>query len=159
RLRLFHIARSRAMLRTDAPSRRLHLRGAWPLLAGICFVALAQAQSPQPDNLLDQTRRVNAVAAQRLEAEVRGAILQAQRMSAAQPGKAVERLKAALTKLDDDTSLPEERRQSLQRMLQKRIKDIESGADAKALDEQQVQATVRRLENKREQEAKNSDDD
>src|SRR5439155_11213261 len=127
--------------------------------AGLCLNTRLPAQPPPDNHLLDQTRRVNAVVAQRLEADVRGALFQAQRLAASQPDKAVERLKAALAKLDDDTSLPEERRQSLQRMLQKRVRDIESGADAKALDEKEVQAAIRRFQNKQDQEAKNADDE
>src|SRR5258707_1366410 len=108
------------------PNASLQRNGSLTVLtvtAGLCLAGSALAQPPRDNNLLDQTRRVNAVAAQRLEAEVRGAMLQAQRMAATQPDKAADRLKAALAKLDDDTMLPQERRHSLQRALQRRIRD------------------------------------
>lgn len=144
------------------PNASLQRNGSLTLLtvaAGLCLAGFVLAQPPPDKNLLEQTRRTNAVAGQRLESEVRGALQQSQRLAATQPDKAVDRLKAALAKLDDDSALPEERRQSLRRVLERRIKDIETGADAKALDEKQVQAAIRRFENKKDLEAKDAENE
>src|SRR5947207_2653123 len=152
-------ARSRAMLRSRTFSRWTDSLAALSLVA-VCWAASpAAAQPPQDRELLDRTRRANAVAAQRLEAEVRAAMTQAQRLAASQPAKAVERLKSALAQVEVDAALPEERRQRWRRVLQRRIHDIESGADAQAPDEKQLQGEIRRFEDKRNQEARSADDE
>src|SRR5207248_2797500 len=97
-------------------------------------------------------------AAQRLEADVRAAIGQSQRLAAA-PDRAVEPLKAVLLRLEDDTTLPEERRQALTRMLKKRIDAIATGADAKAPGEKDLLAQIRRFEDRKGQDEKRAEDE
>jgi hypothetical protein len=87
----------------------------------------AQAPRGGDSDLLDKARRTEAVAAQKMEAEVRDAVLEAQRLTSADRDKAVARLKRVLTLLDSDTALTESRRTSLQRMLKDRIRVIEAG--------------------------------
>jgi len=98
------------------------------VIAGLLPLGPGFAQAPQErgKDLLDEARDRLKVEAQRLEADVRDALLQAQRLPSA---KAVEVLKAALAKLEDDTALAERRRESLKRMLRDRIRITE--ADAK----------------------------
>jgi hypothetical protein len=136
-------------------------RRSWAILTVVAGLALAgglRAQPPRND-LLDRARRVNAIIAQRLESDVRGAIFQAQRLAATQPDKAVDKLKSALSKLEDDTALPEERRRSLKRMLQKRMEAIRVGADAQALNEKQLLADIRRFEHKKAAQDRGAEDE
>lgn len=123
------------------------------VLAGIAVGGVARAQQPAKQ-LLDQARRLNTVAAQKLEADIRGALFQAQRLAFNNPDKAVEKLKSALALLEDDTTLPEERKTSLTRAIKNRIESINSGGDAKALTEKEVQASIRKLEDRKENDEK-----
>lgn len=128
------------------------------LLAGLSLGGGLFAQQPG-QKLLDQTRRLNSVAAQKLEADVRGALFQAQRMAATDPEKATDRLKATLALLEDDTTLPEAKRDSLIRVVKNRIEALKNGADPKALSEKEVQATIRRAENRKEADDKSAEDE
>jgi hypothetical protein len=87
----------------------------------------AQAPRDRDNDLLDKARRAEAVAAQKVEAEVREAVLEAQRLAASDRAKAIARLKKAITLLEDDTALTDSRRASLQRMLKDRIRVLEAG--------------------------------
>jgi hypothetical protein len=89
----------------------------------------AQPPSEHDSGLLDQTRRRNEVAAQKTEVEVRGALREAQRLNSSEPDRAVVLLKRALAQLEADTSLPAERRQTLKRMLQDRVRVTETGPE------------------------------
>jgi len=91
------------------------------LVAGVFAfqgVRLARAE----DDVLDEVKRRSEVAAQKLEAEMRETLLEAQRFSAKQPDKAEELLKGALATLDADTDLPEARRDLLKRVIKDRIR-------------------------------------
>jgi hypothetical protein len=88
---------------------------------------MAQAPRDRDSDLLDKARRAEAVAAQKVEAEVRDAVLDAQRLSATDRARAVARLKKAITFLEDDTVLSDSRRAALQRMLKDRIRVLEAG--------------------------------
>jgi hypothetical protein len=92
--------------------------------------AVAQAPPEAETNLLDQARRMNKVAAQKIEAEIRQALRDAQRLAQTSCVKAIERLKYALAQLEADTVLSEERRDSLKRMLKDRIRVTEQDAVA-----------------------------
>src|SRR5436853_2541605 len=87
---------------------------------------LAAQPGPGQGNYIDQIRRQNEVVAQKMEADVRAALREAQRLSASDPDKAIERLKRILATLEGDTSLPESRRDALVRMIQDRIRVTEA---------------------------------
>jgi len=88
-----------------------------------------QAPAERDASLLDQSRRLTEVAAQKTETEVRGALREVQRVASAEPEKALTILKKVLAQLDDDSTLPESRRKALQRMLQDRIRVIGTAPD------------------------------
>jgi hypothetical protein len=87
-------------------------------------MALAQ-EPPAQDDLLDHARRMEKVTAQKVEADLRLALRESERLT---PAKAMERLKRALAQLDDDTTLPADRRTALKRMLKDRIRVTEADA-------------------------------
>jgi general secretion pathway protein D len=88
-------------------------------LAGTLF---AQAQRDGENDLMDQARRLQKVAAQKVEADLRRALQDAETLARSNRAKAVECLKRALAQLQDDTALSPERRESLKRMLRDRIR-------------------------------------
>jgi hypothetical protein len=93
--------------------------------------ALAQ-QPPVPPggDLLDQTRRMQIVAAQQIEAEVRLGLADANRLAASDRPQAVEKYKQLLTQLQNDKALTEERRTALVRQVQDRLRAAEANAVA-----------------------------
>jgi hypothetical protein len=110
------------------------------LAAGLPAAALAQEQAPRGSDLLDQYRNRNAVAAQQLENDIHDAVVDAQRLAQTDPAKAVDRLKRALARLDDETVLTPTRRDSLARDLKERIRVFEAdGRRAAHQDEDRAQ--------------------
>jgi hypothetical protein len=103
------------------------LLGVVGVLLALAGPVTAQAPRDRDNDLLDKARRAEAVAAQKVEAEVRDAVLEAQRLTASDRDKAVARLKKAITLLEDDRALSDSRRASLQRMLKDRIRVLEAG--------------------------------
>lgn len=98
------------------------------LLTGTAGLVLTTAV--QADDLLEQTKRRQEVAAQKFEADVRDAVREAQRQASSDRTKAISCLKQALSTLEADTTLSSERRNALIRMLQDRIRVTESGSPA-----------------------------
>ena len=90
----------------------------------------AQAQPNGESELLDQARRLQQVAAQKLEADVRRALHDAQGLARVNRAKAVDCLKKALVQLEEDTALSPERREALKRMVRDRIRVTESDTDS-----------------------------
>jgi hypothetical protein len=80
-------------------------------------------QAPADRDYLDQAKRLQAIAAQRLEDEVRAALTESQKLSASNAAAAVDLLKQVLAKLEADTALSAARRESLKRILQDRIRN------------------------------------
>lgn len=103
-------------------------------LAGLSFPGTlsAQGQRDGPSDLLDQVRRADQVAAQKLEADLRQTLRDAERLARSNRAQAVERLRKALTLLEEDTLLPPQRRESLKRMLRDRIRVTEADTDGGA---------------------------
>jgi hypothetical protein len=126
-------------------------------VAGLVLAGRAAAQdSPRGSDLLDQYRNRNAVAAQQLENEIRDAVVEAQRLAQSDPVKAVDRLKQALSRLDDEKVLTASRHDSLVRDLKERIRvfttDSRRAADHGAEQTtKQIQAIDRRAEQEREE--------
>jgi hypothetical protein len=96
------------------------------LLAGTLS---AQTQRESPSDLLDQAKRMERIAAQKLEADVRQALREAERLTRSDRAKAVECLKQALVMVEEDTLLLPERREALKRMLKDRIRVTQTDTD------------------------------
>lgn len=86
------------------------------------------AQAPKVD-LLDQVKQRSEIAAQKMEADVRDALADAQKLSGSDPVRGLERLQKTLSALDADRSLTQARRDLLTRQIKDRIKVAEVEAD------------------------------
>jgi hypothetical protein len=96
-----------------------------------CAVVLAQAPE---SNLLKEAKDRAEIASQRVEAQIRTAVVEAQR----DRPRAAELLRGALALLENDTALTPARRASLQRMLTDRLREAETNgvrAEAAAADQ------------------------
>lgn len=122
---------------------------------GLFVAAPVPAQAPRKN---DARERLNAVSAQKTEADVRTALLQAQNLAARDPAKAAERLQATIVQLEDNTSLTQERREHLTALLRRRIEALKSAPAEPALTEADLQAKIHRFENRKDQEQKNDED-
>jgi hypothetical protein len=96
------------------------------IIAPLAAASAAFAQSP--GDLIDQTRRMQAVAAQQLEADVRTGLAEGAHL--ADKAEAVNRYKSMLQRVEADTNLPEDRRAGLKRVLQDRIRLAETALAA-----------------------------
>jgi hypothetical protein len=138
------------MIGTPSPLRAV--KGILLAFAGLSLVGtvFAQAQRETQSDLLDQTRRMERIAAQKLEADVRQALREAERLARSDRDKAVECLKQTLAMLEDDTLLLPERRESLKRMLKDRIRiaqtDTENSAPRGTEKEKKPSLSARRAE-------------
>jgi general secretion pathway protein D len=115
------------------------------LVAQIPLAGSLRAQVPpeRAPDLADQVRRLEKVAAQKVEAELRDSLREADRLARSNPAKALARLKSALAGLDEDTLLPQERRDALKRMLKDRIRVAEADLSGDK-DKKQAPAAGRR---------------
>jgi hypothetical protein len=84
------------------------------------------------DDLIDEVNRRMQVAAQKLEAELRTSLLEAQKLSAKEPEKAEEILKISLGKLEEDTNLTDARRESLKRVFKDRLRVLQLNGEKTA---------------------------
>lgn len=92
-------------------------------------VGAVRGQQPRDkSDLLEQARRLREVAAQKLEAEVRDALQQAQALSATDPARAVALLRQMLAVVEQDTAISPERRDFLKRTLTQRLRGAETDA-------------------------------
>jgi hypothetical protein len=96
-------------------------------------------------DLLDQRRRVEAVSSQKLALELRTAQSEADKLAAAEPDRAIARLRSAIAVIEADNVSPKEQRALALKQLKTRISTIESGianagnqADAQAKKEKAV---------------------
>ncbi len=104
-----------------------------PRTAIACAFLAGMAFGQEPD-ILEQTKRLQVVAAQAAEAETRLQMSEAVRIALTDKPKALELYRAILKKLEADKALPEEKRASLMRVVTDRIKAIEASAAAAAED-------------------------
>ncbi len=105
---------------------RRQLWAAGPVLAGLLLGGPTLAQAPDSKDYLEQVRRLNEVAAQKLEADVQGAVREADKLRTRDSAQAVERLKHALAQVEADTVLDDARRASLKRTLQARLRLLQA---------------------------------
>jgi hypothetical protein len=113
------------MMRKTLPLVRSLLIAQGILAAGLMLTTRAPAQSDAKDDLLDRNRRLLEVQSQKTEADLRAALTEAQRLSATEPALALQKLKDALAKLDDDSTLTSKRKETLTRVFKDRIRVTE----------------------------------
>src|SRR5438105_11185106 len=94
------------------------------LLTGMC-AAQDQRSQEQANDLLDQVRRQEQVAAQKIEAGFPEALDDAERLSATSPARALERFKKIQAALEEDTLLPQSRQDAWKRLIKQRIRSLE----------------------------------
>ena len=103
-----------------------------PLFDGLAACALgcvligSAAAKDGKNDLVDQTKRQQEVAAQKAESDIRASLVAAEKLASADPAKAIELLKSAQAKLEDTTELSEARRSVLKRVFADRIRVAEA---------------------------------
>jgi hypothetical protein len=121
-----------------------------PLLGCLALLATGTAVAQPREDLLEQTRRLQQVAAQRLEADISGAIKEALSLAKTDRAKALAELQAAMTKLENDTNLKEDRRASLKRSLKLYIQSLEGASvSATRRDSDKIPITIHRADEER----------
>lgn len=96
--------------------------------AGALFagpLALGQTADSDAKQQIENVRRLDEIAAQKIEAEVHSAYKEADRLSVSDRAAAMERLKTVLARVETETSLDTERREKLARMLKVKIRFLE----------------------------------
>lgn len=98
------------------------------LFAGLLLATTAAAQEPREGDkdYLEQVKRLNQIAAQKLETEVRAAVADAQKQAATNPERAVEQLKKVLTTVEASEALTAAKREELKKVLKDRIQIIQA---------------------------------
>jgi hypothetical protein len=97
--------------------------------------AVAQDVGKPGEDLQDQTRRRMEIAAQKVETEIRVALISAQTLAGKEPEKAVSVLEKALAQLNDDSDLSDARRETLKRLCRDQIRVVKLSADQAAKQE------------------------
>ena len=110
-----------------APIRRWVVRVGLVSLLGSAAPAL-QADTPPKADLLDETKRLEQIASQQIEAEVRLALAEGARLAENDRTKAIERYQSALARVNAAAGLTDDRRATLVRILQDRIRIAEAAA-------------------------------
>ncbi|MBL8800024.1 MAG: hypothetical protein JNM56_39440 [Planctomycetia bacterium] len=105
-----------------------HYPGVAALLLLGAFAALPASAQGQKSDLIDKLRAQNEIAAQKMEADFREAMADAQRLSS-DPARALERLQKVLGQLEADRALTPQRRDLLTRQLKDRIRVATQEAD------------------------------
>jgi hypothetical protein len=108
------------------------------LLVTLAAAAIA-ADAPSGD-LLDQARRMNQVAVLQVEADTKLALREAERLAAAEPAKAVEKLQQLLATLEADQKLTPERRDTLVRVIKDRVRVAQAATDKAAITAEETKA-------------------
>lgn len=124
----------------------------WALVLG--FLAAGPATAADDPDLLKETKRRREVSAQRLEAMVREGLLDAARLQRTRPASAAELLRDLLRQIEEDISLPPERRAALGRRLRGSLRNLEDNGNretGRGLEEvtRQAELTTRRVEDER----------
>src|SRR5262245_2988577 len=123
------------------------------ICASLTLAALLAAPAARAQDILEQTRRQNAIAAQKLEADQRDALAEAYKVGKKDPQAAADILRPMLVRIEEDRSLSEARRAQLIRAFKTRIRDYEAGpaapprpvgSDEKKFTDEERQATIQR---------------
>jgi hypothetical protein len=91
-----------------------------------CLLSASPAAADGKNDLVDQTKRQQEVAAQKAESDIRASLVAAEKLASTDPAKAIELLKDAQGKLDDTAELSEARRAVLKRVFADRIRVTEA---------------------------------
>lgn len=91
------------------------------LTAGLLLTATARSGDP-----LEDAKQRREIAIQRIEADVRDAVREANRLAKTNVEAAIARLKQAIDTINEDTALPAERRDALVAMAKGRIRNLEA---------------------------------
>jgi len=108
------------------------------ILAAFSVLALSgllRAADPPAEggkDLLDETRRRDQVAQQKVETDFRSALIEMSKLEYANPGRAAERLKKMLGVLDEDTVLRTAKREAWKRVVKDRIRVAEAEVERAA---------------------------
>jgi hypothetical protein len=118
-----------AMSQASYPRNRWILRTAAAATLGLTLAGFGNAQQAKDGEAdwIDQIRRTEQIALQKMEQDVRSALVDADKLAARAPEKAIDRLRVTLDNLEEDAFLPKDRRQAAVRSLQARIKTLEAG--------------------------------
>jgi hypothetical protein len=95
----------------------------WTLASVLLIVTVVSAQS---DNPLERIRRLNQVAAQKADADIRQAVKEAIPLIKTDPSAALEALEEAILTAEKDTALSEAQRESLKRYIKAYIRDAKA---------------------------------
>jgi hypothetical protein len=127
---------------------RIPYRLSLALMAGLSAAPAIFADTPPKADLLDEARRLQEVAQRQVEAEVRLGLSEAARLAETDRPKAVERLQTILKKVEADTALTEERKATLTRVVQDRIRIAEAAAvnDAESAAERKAREAIAKLQ-------------
>ncbi|MGL6095109.1 MAG: hypothetical protein ACRC7O_04815 [Fimbriiglobus sp.] len=126
--------------------------GGWAAVTGfaVMFSAGAAPAQSNPPTALERARAMQAIADQKADAAVREMVVDAEKVAAASPTVAVQRLKRALLSLDLSADIGAAKREELAKSIKDRIAAIENrAAPAAALDPklaQQKEATRKLLD-------------
>jgi|GEM_PF-619219 len=123
------------------------------LTAGFLLTGMSAADGPrgqEQDDLLNQIRRQEKVAAQKVEADLQDALDAAERLTSANPAKALERFKKIQAVLEEDTLLLQPRRDAWKRLVKQRIRAVEDAqAKSPATEKGRQSISARRAEEDR----------
>lgn len=97
-----------------------------PVLAGLLFLPGALGQTPpeDPKEYLEHVRRLNEVAAQKIEGDTRAALRDSQRLARTDVAAATDLLRRTLRDLEADTALSQTRRDQLLRAVNERLRQL-----------------------------------
>jgi hypothetical protein len=125
------------------------------------LLVIAGAGSAQSENRLDQIKRLNKVAAQKAEADIRDAVKDAVALVKSDPSGALEILDAALHTIENDPALEDSQRAALKKLVTARIRDAKAAggkSEAKEVDPDRPKQTSPKRPAKDDEAAKRIDD-
>ena len=104
------------------------LRGAAAAALGLAIPGSVFGQKADDKgwDLLDQMRRTESVASQKLDSVVRSALAEADKLAVSDPDKAVARILSALSAVEEDNVSPKERRELALKQLKNRLNTLQA---------------------------------
>ncbi|HEV3236480.1 MAG TPA: hypothetical protein VGZ25_05800, partial [Gemmataceae bacterium] len=114
--------------------------------------------STRADEPSDQSANRASIAIQKVEGELKDALLEVQKTSVKDPEKAKEQLKKVLSKLDDDDTLPEARRERYKRILKDQLRNLQLVGEMKVAEQTEKSKKESAKESRQTKEDKKADD-
>jgi hypothetical protein len=107
---------------------KLHFKRSWLLPAVLlsCLIPAGSAVAQDSRNLLEDTKRLLELKAQKVEADVNDSIAEADRLAKSDPSRAAQQLRKTLVNLSDDLSLTARKRDALLQAVRERIEKFET---------------------------------